>query len=259
MYTTLPGDHQRKDRPMFNRFSFFSIVLVACLAAAGAVMAQDAAELTRTFDEYNSAAKAGELKKMLSLRTIEQQKDINSQIAKKEDRDYFLLLARAQTPESYEVQHVALGKDGQSATVYLLGQFPAMSEIKRPRTRMEEMISFKKEDGKWKIHSALPLGDPDKVKHPRDLTYAPKDADMDVAGEIGGRIVKTEFHSDYTLVVVRVMDEENAVFLPAKDVLQRAGLPLEELQPWNIYEFSGHRHKSDKQKFFATSGKMVEE
>ncbi len=244
---------------MFNRFSFFSIVLLACLAIAGAVKAQDAAELTRTFNEYNSAAKVGELKKMLSLRTIEQQKEINKEIAKKEDRAYFLLLARAQTPESYEVEHVASGKDGQSATLYLLGQFPAMREIERPRTRMEEMISFKKENGKWKIHSALPLGDPDKVKHPKDLNYDPEGADMDVSGDIGGRIVKTEFYPGYTLVLVRVMDEENAVFLPAKEVLQHAGVPLEDLEPWKIQEFSGHPHKSDKQKFFATGGKLIEE
>lgn len=244
---------------MFNRFSFFSIVLLACLAVAGAAKAQDAAELTRTFDEYNSAAKAGEVKKMLSLRTLEQQKDINREIAKKQDRDYFLLLARAQIPESYEVEHVAKGRDGQSATLYLLGQFPAMREIERPRTRMEEMISFKKEDGKWKIDSALPLGDPDKVKHPKDLTYVPEDADMHVSGNIGGRIVKTEFYPEYTLVLLRVMDEENAVFLPAKEVLQRAGVPLEDLEPWKIQEFSGHPHKSDKQKFFATSGKLIEQ
>jgi hypothetical protein len=196
---------------------------------------------------------------MLSLRTIEQQKDINKEIVKKQDRDYFLLLARAQIPESYEVEHVTWSGNGQSAILYLLGQFPAMREIDRPRTRMEEMISFKKEDGKWKIHTALPLGDPDKVKHPGDLTYAPEDADRDVSGNIGGRIVKTEFYPGYTLVLVRVLDEENAVFLPAKEVLQRAGVPLEDLEPWKIQEFSGHPHKSDKQKFFATGGKLIEE
>ncbi len=71
--------------------------------------------------------------------------------------------------------------------------------------------------------------------------------------------MKTGFHPEYTLVLLRVMDEEDAVFLPAKEVFQRAGAPLEELEPWNLYEFSGHPHKSDKQKFFAVSGKMVEE
>ena len=55
-----------------------------------------------------------------------------------------VLLARAQIPESYEVEHVAKGRDGQSATLYVLGQFPAMREIERPRTRMEEMISLVK-------------------------------------------------------------------------------------------------------------------
>lgn len=229
---------------MFDRLGFFSIVLLARLIVAGAVLAQDAAELTGAFDEYNSAAKAGELKKMLSLRTIEQQKDINREMVKKQDRDYFLLLARAQIPESYEVEHVAKGRDGQSATLYLLGQFPAMREIERPRTRMEEMISFKQEDGKWKIHSALPLGDPDKVKHPGDLNYDPQNADKNVSGNIGGRIVKTGFYPEYTLVLLRVMDEEDAVFLPAKEVLQRAGAPLEEtraLEPLRVFGASAQK------------------
>ncbi len=245
---------------MFNRLSFFSIVLLACFTVAGAaVAAQGAAELTRAFDEYNSVSKVGDVKKMLSLRTVEQQKDIGKQIVKKEDRDYFLLISRAQIPELYEVQHVAWSANGQSANLYLLSQLPAMREIDRPRTRFEEMISFKKEDGKWKIDLVLALGDPDKVKHPKDLIYEPKDADLNVSGEIGGRIVKTEFYPGYTLVLVRVMDEENAVFLPGKEVLQRAGVPLEDLEPWKIQQFSGHPHKSDKQKFFATSGKLVEE
>ncbi len=244
---------------MFNKFNFVWIVFLACLALTGAAEAQDAAELTRVFDEYNAAAKAGDLKKMLPMRSAEQQKDISKEIVKKKDREYFLLIARAQIPESYEVQHVSQAAGGQSATLYLLAQFPAMREIERPRTRMEEMISFKKENGRWKIDSSMPLGDPDKVKHPGDLRYDPSNADLDVSGEIGGRIVKSEFYPDYTLVIVRVMDEENAVFLPAKEKLQQAGMPPEDLDPWKNHEFSGHPHKNDKQKFFATGSRLIEE
>jgi len=221
--------------------------------------AQDAAELGRVFDAYNVGAKAGDVDKMLSLRTAERQKEIREQIAKKEDRNYFLLLGRAQIPESYQLEHVSWTKSRQSATLYLLGQFAAMPEIERPRLRMEEMISFKKENGAWKIDSALPLGDPDKVKRPKDLTRDPKDANLNATGEIAGRIVKTEFKPGYTLVLLRVMDEENAVFLPAKEVLEKAGVPLKELEQWNLHQFKGHPHKTDKLKFFATSGKPLEE
>lgn len=244
---------------MFNRFGLFSIVFLACLVVAGAAKAQEAADLTRIFDAYNVAAKAGDVKKMLSMRTAEQHKEISKEIVKKKEREYFLLIGRAQVPESYEVQHVSRVDNGQGANLYLLVQFPAMREIDRPRTRMEEMVSFKKEKDEWKIDSAMPLGDPDKVKRPKDLTYDPKEANTDVSGKIGGRIVKTEFFPTYTLVILRVMDEEDAVFLPAKEELQRAGMPLEDLDPWKIHEFSGYPHRSDKQKFFATGGKLIEQ
>lgn len=249
----------RRTKSMLPRLGFLLIGLWLSMAVINAAGGQDASELGRIFDAYNVAAKAGDVDKMLSLRTAAQQKEIRGQIGQKKDRDYFLLLARAQTPESYQVEHVSWAKSGKSATLYLLGQFPAMSQIERPRLKMEEFIVFKKENGTWKFDSALPLGDPDKVKRPKDLTRDPKDANLNATGEIAGRIVKTEYKPDYTLVLVRVMDEENAVFLPAKAVLEKAGVPLAELEPWQLYEFKGHPHKTDKLKFFATSGHLMKE
>ena len=221
--------------------------------------AQTSGELTHVFDAYNAAAKTGHLDKMLSLCTAERQKEIRARTKQKEERDSFLLMARAQVPESYQVQHVASKKNAQAATLYLLGQFPAMSEVKGERMRMEEAISFKKEKGVWKISSAVPLGDPDTVKHPKDLTCDPEEANLDVSIEIEGRIVKTDFNADYTLVLLRVKDEEYAVFLPDKEVLQKAGMQLDELDPWKMHEFIGHPHKTDKLKFFATGRRLIEE
>jgi hypothetical protein len=242
---------------MLSRWGLLVIGLLLSVVVVSLASAQDAAELGRIFDAYNVGAKAGDVDKMLSLRTAERQKEIRSQIAKKEDRQYFLLIARAQIPASYQIEHVSWAKSQQKATLYLLGQFAAMPEIQRPRLRMEEMVSFKKENGAWKIDSALPLGDPDKVKRPKDLTHDPKNANLKATGQIAGRIVKTEFKPGYTLVLLRVMDEENAIFLPSKEVLEKAGVPLKELDPWNLHQFSGHPHKSDKLKFFATSGKQL--
>jgi hypothetical protein len=249
----------RRMKSMLPRLGFLLIGLVLSLVVINVAGAQDASELGRIFDAYNAAAKAGDVDKMLSLRTAEQQKEIRGQITKKEDRDVFVLLARAQIPESYRTEHVSWAKSGKSATLYLLGQFAAMPKIQRPRMRMEESLSFKKEDGQWKFDLARPLGEPDKIKRPKDLTRDPKDANLNASGSIGGRIVKTEFKPDYTLVLLRVMDEENAVFLPAKAVLEKAGVPLSELVPWQLYEFKGHPHKTDKLKFFATSGHPIKE
>lgn len=241
---------------MWSRLGFLVIGLLLSLIVVNSLCAQDELELKRIFEAYNVAAKAGDVEKMLALRTADSQKEIREQIGKKEDRQYFLLLGRAQIPESYQVEHVSWGKGGQKATLYILGQFAAMAEVQRPRMRMEESISFKKENG-WKIELTRPLGDPDKIKRPKDLTRDTQNANMNATGNIAGRIVKTEYKPDYTLVMLRVMDEENAVFLPAKEVLVKAGVPPTELEPWKLHEFSGHPHKTDKLKFFATSGKLL--
>jgi len=254
------GPITKEDLPMLQKLFALAAGLLFCVTAGYTAAAQDpTAELTQIFDAYNAAAKAGEVDKMISLRTAEVRKEVRRDIKKKEDRELFVLLGRSQTPESYEAQHVAVARDGKTATLYILAQFAAMPEVERPRSRMEAAITFNKENNKWKMKSLLPLGDPDKVTRPKDLNYNPKAADLDREGSIGGRIVKIEFKPGYTLVMVRVMDEENAVFLPSKEKLQESGMSLEELVPWNIFEFSGHPHKKDKLKFFATSGKMVEE
>lgn len=62
--------------------------------------------LTKVFDLYNELAKTGDMDKMLALRTLEMQSEIRGQIKSKDDHDYFVLIGRAQAPESYEVQHV---------------------------------------------------------------------------------------------------------------------------------------------------------
>jgi hypothetical protein len=243
---------------MLAKLGSLLIGLLLSVVIINVAGAQDAADLGRIFDAYNAAAKAGDVEKMLSLRTAESQKEIRAQIVKKEDRNMFLLLGRAQIPESYQLEHVSWAKDGKRATLYVLGQFAAMAEVQRPRMRQEESISFKKENG-WKIELTRPLGDPDKVKRPKDLTRDSQNANLNATGNIAGRIVKTEYKPDYTLVILRVMDEDNAVFLPAKEVLVKAGVPLTDLEPWKLQEFSGHPHKTDKLKFFATSGNPMKE
>ncbi|MHB8067581.1 MAG: hypothetical protein ACYDIC_06735 [Desulfobaccales bacterium] len=244
---------------MLQRSVSLVVGLLLSLLAVNPAPAQDGAELGRIFDAYNAGAKAGDVDKMLSLRTTKMDQEIRGQIVKKEDRKFFVAMGRAQIPESYQIQHVSWGKDRQSASLYLLAQYAALPEMERPRTRMEGLITFKKEKGAWKIDSILALGDPDKVKRPKDMTYDPKDTNLNATGEIAGRIVKTDFKPGYTLVILRVMDEENAVFLPPKEVLEKSGVPLADLDPWKMQKFGGHPHKSDKLKFFATRGEPMED
>jgi len=220
----------------------------------------DEKELKDVFDAYNGFAKAGDVDKMLALRAAENAKEIRSQIKKKEDHEYFVLIGRGQAPDSYEVQHVEWTKDGTGAELYLLLHLPPMKEIQRSKKAvMEVVVSFRKEKGKWKMGRLTPLADPSQIKRPKDFAYNEKDADTDVTSAfVAGRIVKFEFKSDHTLVIVRAMDEEIAVFLPPRATLEKAGMNFDDLAPWKMREFTGFPHKKDKLKFFATGDKPME-
>ena len=213
--------------------------------------------LRKLYDSYNLALHEGSFDKIISFYTSDVQKEITSQIKTKKEKKGFLDMGKIQIPESYEILHMDADKDTQSITLHTIMQFSEMKEIKRERSRIECDIKFKNENSQWKLESLLFLSDPDKIIHPADLTYNPEDADLDKEGDIGGRIVKTEFNPGYTLVIIRVLDEENAVFLKSKSELLKDGVSLKELEPWNFYEFTGHPHKTDKLKFFATGGKLI--
>jgi hypothetical protein len=215
------------------------------------------ATFRQIYDSYNKAVSEGSFDKIISFYTSEVQNEITYQVKTKQEKKQFLNSAKIQIPESYEIIHFESDKDTQSITLHTIMQFAALKEIKREKSRIECDIKFKNENSQWKLESLLFLSDPDKIIHPSDLKYNPEEADLDKEGDIGGRIVKIEFNPDYTLVIIRVLDEENAVFLKSKSELLKDGVSLKDLKPWNIYEFSGHPHKSDKLKFFATDGKPV--
>jgi len=207
------------------------------------------------YDSFNKAVQEGVFEKIISFYTTDVQKEITSQVKSKKERKQFLAMGKLQIPESYEILHMEAGKDSDSYVLNTIMQFSASKEIKRERSRAECEIHYKKENNKWKLESIWFLSDPDKIVRPHDFTYNPDDADIDKEGDIGGRIVRTEFNPGYTLVIIRVLDEENAVFFKSKEDLLKEGISLKELEPWKVYEFSGHPHKTDKLKFFATSGK----
>ncbi len=216
-------------------------------------------ELTDVYDAYNGFGKAGDVEKMLSLRTAGMVAEIRPQIEKNEDRDYFVIIGKGQATESYEVQHVEWTPDGEGARLYVLLHLPPMKEIQRKKKAdMEASITFRKENGAWKLENVMPLADPSQIKRPKDLSYDQKDANTDRNGSIAGRIVKLEFRPDHTLIIVRVMDEEIAVFLPPKATLESANVNFDDLAPWKMREFTGFPHKTDGLKFFATGDRPME-
>ena len=68
---------------------------------------------------------------------------------------------------------------------------------------------------------------------------------------MGGPIARVAFEPDYTLVVVRVVDEENCAYLPSRADIAKSGQNPDLLVPYAIISINGFPHKSDKQKIWA--------
>lgn len=234
----------------------FSIVML--LGASGnAPAAQDVKEVIKVYDAYLAAVRSGNADRILGYYSAQQQKDIGKSITKKDQREDFIMMARFILPESYEVKHSVWSRDGKKANIYIEAQLPALPEFKRGRASMEAMLRFVREKSGWKLDIITPLADLGKIKRPKDLSYNKDEANLEQKMNIGGRIVFSEYKDNYTIVMLRVMETEVAVFLPPRKVLLEAGASLDELKPWRMYEFDGNPHKSDDLKFFATGGKPV--
>jgi hypothetical protein len=102
--------------------------------------------------------------------------------------------------------------------------------------------------------------DPSQIKACKNQAFEPIEAyDQNMSSSLGGPIVRVAFEADHTLVIVRVLDEEDCVFLPSRVELQKSGFDPGLLVPYAIVEVDGFPHKSDKQKTWADRIKMGDE
>ncbi len=115
---------------------------------------------------------------------------------------------------------------------------------------MELTLSFVKQADGWKLDDQLFGADPATLAQCKDTKYEPEAAyDTDKTVSLGGRIVRVDFQANHTLVVVRVVDEENCAFLrDNKEGQLKHGLQPDLLVPYAIVEIEGSPHRSDKQK-----------
>jgi hypothetical protein len=230
----------------------FSFVLFVYI---GFAYAQDLQEtLVSTYSHYLDAARSGNFDALLAAKSNEVKKEIQQHLKTKKDRGLFLEWEKFQVPDSFFVQHVDSDSSKNEAYLYILSNFSASEKFGREKGRREMQLTFRKEHNEWKLHLSLALADPDKVSHPADLMMDTTQIDEDQEAEIGGRIIKTEYFPAYTVVILRVVDEDIAAFLPSKAELLKENFNFHELDEWNIYVFTGHPHKTDKAKFFATGG-----
>jgi hypothetical protein len=243
-----------------RRLGFAAALMV--LAFPASAPAADKAlqdELAALYRSYSAAVAADKVEEALTLRAGEVRKDIETELStgSEEERKEMREMLRGTTPDSIEVQH--LESAGETATLHVVGSKkmafgPDAGKIKR----IEMEIEFLKEGGTWLIGMPTFLGDPDQIKRIEDVAYEPIDSyDQDRSIDFGGRIVRVGEAADHTLLILRIVDEENAVFLPPRAELEAAGFDVDALQPFVVVEAAGYPHRSNAQKLWATTLSIV--
>ncbi len=216
------------------------------------------AQLLNLYDRYNKAIIAGNFEAALGLRSAEARQALHEVMANPAERKQFPIFVAMTTPDTMEVRHTHLAKDGQSASILVIAHktIPANAPPGGPPPGTvsvgELTLNFVKEGGAWRFDANVFGMDPSKLKACKNTAFEPIDAyDKDRNTSMGGPIVSIDYEADYTLLIVRVTDEEDCVYLPKKADLQTSGLNLDLLLPYAIADIEGFPHKSDPQKVWA--------
>ena len=239
------------------------ILLALLLAGAPAALAAplDVAlqqQLLGIYDGYNKALLAGKLPDALKLRSAQTRAEAQKEMATAAARQRFLEMAKTMVPDTVQVAHASINAAGDKANIITVAAKTIPKSAKIPRggpapgstLHSELTLSFVKESDGWKLDDQIFSRDPASITACKDDRYEPEAAyDTDRTVSMGGPIVRVDFQPDHTMVVIRVVDEENCAFLRAnKEELLKHGLSPDKLVPYAIVEIEGSPHRTDKQK-----------
>ncbi len=219
-------------------------------------------QLLDVYAGYNKALAAGNLPEALALRSAEARAKAQKELKTAKNRQEFLAMAGMMTPDKLEVMHASLDAAGDKAQLITVASktFPTGKRVPGgppPGTaaQSELTLSFVREGDAWKLDDLMYGMDPTKItrcKNDRNEPASAYDANRTVS--LGGPIARVDFQPDYTLVVVRVVDEETCAFLQSsKAEMKQHGLDPAKLTPYAIVEIEGSAHKTDKQKVLVDS------
>ena len=237
-----------------------AVLAVLCLmfAAPGRAAPLDAAlqtQLMQLYDRHNQAIAAGKVDEAVAMRSSEPRKAIRPYLASPAKRRELVEILKQGIPETIDVKHGSLAKDGKSAMILIVATQKVPTKVPKggppPGSilTMEMTLNFVIEGGQWKLGDTIFGLDPTKFVPCKNPAFEPIEAyDDNKNVELGGPIVRVQFEADYTLVVVRVVDEGNCAYMPNRAAIEKAGLKPDMLVPYAIAEISGLPHKTDPQK-----------
>src|SRR5579864_6657172 len=176
--------------------------------------------LLAIYDAYNKAIQTGDLDGALALRPAEIVKQLREEMKTPADRQAFLQFSRETIPDKIEVLHAANLKSGAQAVVYTIASKNVGAIV-----RAELKLEFTTQDGAWKLAQPTFGPDPDKVPSCASESFDPIGAYEDASNaSLGGLIMRVAFEPQYTLAIVRVVDENNCAYLPNREELPKLGV-----------------------------------
>ena len=247
------------------------LMLIGLLMSPGVARAAplDAAlqsDLLALYARYNKALAAGNLKDAVALRTAGKQAEFKAELKRSPKAQSGLLaMARDMAPDSVEPLHATLSADGNAATIVTLGSKTVPAGLKIPNgpkpgtvVKAEITLDFIKEGGVWKFENQTFGMDPSRVKPCQDEAVEASSAyDSGRDLSFGGPIQRVDYKPDHTLLVIRVLDEENCAILPKRGDLKARGIDPDALAPYVIVEMTGHPHRSDSQRAIVTDLRVL--
>ena len=215
------------------------------LAIALPLLAQSEADFRTIYDGYNRALR-GELYNAVMAILTEEHIKLYAQVPPAQRPMFFGMTSRI--PMSYEVEYLKVSKDGAKATMLIVGTFAASSG----QQKAEMTLQFAMEKGFWRMERPVYGSDPDKRAKAKDLAMGSRANYAASAGaQLGGTVLRLEKQDAGTVYVIRRVDEEDAVFVPAAQVSH-------DFVPGAVMSFHAARHKSEKLKYWAESATLVE-
>lgn len=243
------------------------LMLLAWPAIAAPVDADLQKQLLAIYEEFNATIAKGQYDKAVAQRSAASQKMFKEQLKTAQDRKAFMEMNKMMTPDRLEVAHSKLSKDGNKASLITSANKAVPAGLKDKNAppagtvmTSELTLEFVKEGGKWKYDSQTFGMDPTKVTRCEDTKFEPIEAYNENSNmSAGGPITRVDFKGDHTLVVFKVLDEENCAFLPDKDTLSKGGFDTSLLTPYTVISLEGLKHKTSKQKIWVEQLDILEE
>lgn len=201
--------------------------------------------LTQRLQGYYDAQRAGDLDKALAFFGREQRKLYADEIGNDPDkRKQAADWMQKTAPKSFTVQNLTEDKSAGTVSVHSVNE---MLDDGGAIAHVEMQTDFAKEDGAWVITGVVYGMNLDAIKRAANDDPEPDDAyDTDASLNIGGPIRRVAFEKDYTLIVIRVLDEEHDLFLPPKAKLKAMGVDPAKLTEGAIVSGNGSTSRNDE-------------